>query len=65
VQVNSPDWLSGVYPGKLSTKPANEEDPYWQSYVIFLVRDKRKADILFQGSDNTWQAYNRWPEVSA
>src|SRR5438876_7149496 len=23
--------------------------------------DSRRADILFQCSDNTWQAYNRWP----
>jgi hypothetical protein len=35
--------------------------PYWQSYVVFIVRDERPADILFQCSDNTWQAYNRWP----
>ena len=33
-----------------------------QSYVIFIVRDKRKADFLFQCSDTTWQAYNRWPD---
>ena len=40
----------------------NEDaEPYWQSYVIFIVRDDRPADILFQCSDNTWQAYNRWP----
>ncbi len=54
------DWLSGVYLGRLTTMPA-EELPYWQSYVIFVVRDNRPADILFQCSDNTWQAYNRWP----
>jgi hypothetical protein len=46
------DWLSGVYVGKLTS--ASEG---WQSYVIFLVRD----DLLFQSSDHTWQAYNRWP----
>ncbi len=23
----------------------------------------RPADILFQCSDNTWQAYNRWPDL--
>ena len=41
----------------------NEDaEPYWQSYVVFIVRDDRPADILFQCSDNTWQAYNRWPE---
>jgi hypothetical protein len=56
------DWLSGVYLGKLTTVPEAEDEPYWQSYVIFIVRDDREADVLFQCSDNTWQAYNRWPE---
>lgn len=51
------EWTSGVYLGKLSLI----EDRY-QSYVVFIVRDDRKADILFQCSDNTWQAYNRWPD---
>lgn len=55
------DWLSGVYLGKLTTVPESSSEPYWQSYVIFIVRDNRKADVLFQCSDNTWQAYNRWP----
>ncbi len=55
------DWLSGVYLGRLTTLPAKDEGPYWQSYVVFVVRDDRPADILFQCSDNTWQAYNRWP----
>lgn len=50
------EWVSGVYLGKLSALP---EGP--QGYVIFIVRDDRKADVLFQCSDNTWQAYNRWP----
>jgi hypothetical protein len=54
------DWLSGVYLGRLTTIPQGTE-PYWQSYVIFIVRDDRPADILFQCSDNTWQAYNVWP----
>lgn len=54
-------WISGVYLGRLTTLPDAEDQPYWQSYVIFIVRDKRRADILFQCSDNTWQAYNRWP----
>ena len=54
------DWISGVYLGKLTTVPEANE-PYWQSYVIFIVRDNRTADLLFQCSDNTWQAYNRWP----
>ena len=56
------DWPSGVYLGRLSTVPATSETPYWQSYVVFIVRDTRQADVLFQCSDNTWQAYNRWPD---
>lgn len=56
------DWPSGVYLGRLTTLPEDEnKTAYWQSYVIFIVRDDRPADILFQCSDNTWQAYNRWP----
>lgn len=54
------DWLSGVYLAKLSRL-----DDRWQSYAIFLVREAadspRRPDFLFQCSDNTWQAYNRWP----
>lgn len=56
------DWLSGVYLGRLTTLPEKEDQPYWQSYVVFIVRDDRPADLLFQCSDNTWQAYNPWPE---
>lgn len=55
------DWPSGVYLGRLTTYPASESEPYWQSYIVFIVRDDRPADVLFQCSDNTWQAYNRWP----
>ena len=55
------DWVSGVYLGRLTTLPEKNDQPYWQSYVVFIVRDNRPADILFQCSDNTWQAYNRWP----
>jgi hypothetical protein len=51
------DWLSGVYIGKLTTAKNNN-----QSYVVFIVKDDRKADFLFQCSDLTWQAYNRWPQ---
>ena len=50
------DWLSGVYLGKLT-----RESDGLQSYLIFIVRDDRKADFIFQCSDTTWQAYNRWP----
>jgi len=55
------DWVSGVYLGKLKTLPENEDEPYWESYIIFIVKDERPVDIVFQCSDNTWQAYNRWP----
>jgi hypothetical protein len=55
------DWPSGVYLGRLTTLVDPTALPYWQSYVIFIVRDHRPADILVQCSDNTWQAYNRWP----
>ncbi len=54
------DWLSGVYVGKLTA-----ERERLQSYVIFIVRDDRRADFIFQCSDTTWQAYNRWPSQFA
>lgn len=50
------DWPSGVYLGKLSLI-----DQPVQSYVIFIVKEKRSSDLLFQCSDFTWQAYNKWP----
>ena len=50
------DWVSGVYVGKLSTATTDGE-----AYVIFVVRDSRNADLMFQTSDTTWLAYNRWP----
>jgi hypothetical protein len=56
------DWPSGVYLGRLSRIGETPDVRGWQSYVIFIVRDDRPADILFQCSDNTWQAYNRWPD---
>jgi hypothetical protein len=52
------DWVSGVYLGKLRAKQHR-----YQSYVIFIVKDDRPADFLFQCSTNTWQAYNKWPET--
>jgi hypothetical protein len=50
------DWPSGVYLGKLTA-----ERERLQSYVAFIVRDDRACDFLFQCSDTTWSAYNRWP----
>ena len=54
------DWVSGVYLGKLTAEKDGTD-----SYIIFIVRDDRAADYLFQCSDNTWQAYNRWPSQFA
>ncbi len=51
------DWPSGVYLGQLRAEGSG-----CQSYVIFIVKDDRKADLLFQCSDHTWNAYNRWPD---
>jgi hypothetical protein len=50
------DWPSGVYLGKLTA-----EKERLQSYIVFIVRDDRPCDFLFQCSDTTWSAYNRWP----
>ena len=64
VSLMIPDnWISGVYVGRLTTLPPSPDEPYWQSYIVFIVKDDRKADILLQCSDNTWQAYNRWPDT--
>ena len=49
--------VSGVYLAKLSSNQHR-----YQSYIVFIVRDNRRADFLFQCSDNTWQAYNQWPD---
>ena len=50
------DWVSGVHLAKLT-----RADDGFQAYVIFVVKDDRRADFNFQVSDMTWQAYNRWP----
>ncbi len=51
------DAPSGVYLGRMRTRRSGLE-----SYVVFVVRDRRRAGLMFQCSDNTWQAYNRWPD---
>ena len=56
------DWPSGVYLGRLTRVAGSATVHGWQSYIIFIVKDRRPAGILFQCSDNTWQAYNRWPD---
>jgi hypothetical protein len=50
------DWQSGVYLAKLTTLGSG-----LQSYLVWVVRDDRQAELLLQVSDLTWQAYNRWP----
>src|SRR5438874_2634774 len=50
------DATSGIYIGKLTH--ANTRGA---SHLVFIVRDDaRAADMLFQTSDTTWQAYNRY-----
>lgn len=51
------DATSGVYLGRMRTRRSGLE-----SYVVFIVRDRRRAGLMFQCSDHTWQAYNRWPD---
>lgn len=51
-----PDWVSGVYLAKL-VRP----DTGGENYILFVVRDDaRQADLLFQLSTNTYQAYNNY-----
>jgi len=51
------DWVSGVYLARIT-----RDEPFGkQSYIIFIVNDRRPVDLLFQSSDLTWQAYNKWP----
>lgn len=50
------DWPSGVYLAKLT-----REDDGCQSYIIFIVKSREPADLLFQCSDLSWQSYNKWP----
>src|SRR5215212_272932 len=48
------NWVSGVYVAKLTGSRGH------QNYIIFTVRDSRRADLVFQNSVTTWQAYNGW-----
>jgi hypothetical protein len=48
--------VSGVYVAKLT-----RIDTGGTSHIVFVVRDDQaQADILFQTSDTTWQAYNTY-----
>ena len=50
------NWVSGIYLCKLTAESSG-----LQTYIVFIVRDYRQVDFLFQCSDTTWNAYNRWP----
>ena len=54
------DATSGIYLAKLvRTDPEDGR----ASHIVFIVRDDDGgSDLLFQTSDTTWQAYNRWGE---
>lgn len=62
VSLKIPDnWISGVYLAKLTLDGSLRT----QSYIIFVVKQKRKAEVLVQVSDLTWQAYNKWPGTNS
>ena len=49
--------VSGVYIAKLVRTDATAGS----SHIVFIVRDDTgQSDVLFQTSDTTWQAYNRY-----
>jgi hypothetical protein len=51
------DAVSGIYFAKL----VREDTSSAGSHIIFVVRDDDgHSDLLFQTSDTTWQAYNRY-----
>ena len=57
--IDSTGWTSGVYLALL-TNASN-----YQTYIIFVVRDDaRIADLMFQQSVTTYQAYNNYPDDS-
>ena len=51
--------VSGIYFAKLVREDVGP--PEQASHVVFIVRDDDgRSDLLFQTSDTTWQAYNRY-----
>jgi hypothetical protein len=48
------NWVSGTYVVKVTRADGV------RAFSPFVVRDHRAADILFQPSFNTYQAYNNW-----
>ncbi|MDF2726222.1 MAG: hypothetical protein K0Q59_5900 [Paenibacillus sp.] len=55
------DWVSGIYLAKLT----QARDMRAQSYILFVVKERRKTEIIVQVSDLTWQAYNKWPQSNS
>ncbi|HEV8345722.1 MAG TPA: N,N-dimethylformamidase beta subunit family domain-containing protein, partial [Vicinamibacterales bacterium] len=56
--------VSGIYLAKL-TRIDNGVPAAGASHIIFVVRDDtRHANLLFQTSDTTWQAYNSYGGAS-
>jgi hypothetical protein len=54
--ITTDDWTSGVHLARLTASDSGA-----QSYILFVVRDDdRAADLLFQLSVTTYQAYNHW-----
>ena len=52
-------WTTGIYLVKLTNTQL------YQDYIVFALRDdSRAADLLYQQSVNTYQAYNNWPNDS-
>jgi len=54
------DWLSGVY----LVKVIRSDGERFKRFAPFVVLDRRPAEILYQPSFNTYQAYNRWGGAS-
>lgn len=52
----SEPWTSGVYLARLTAQPSTK-----QSFIVFVVRDDRRAAaIVLQSSVTTFAAYNNW-----
>ncbi len=52
-------WVTGVYLAKLTTSTGNS------SFIFFVVRDDSStADLVFQTSVTTYEAYNTWGGTS-
>jgi Domain of unknown function (DUF4082)/Bacterial Ig domain/Bacterial Ig-like domain (group 3)/Calx-beta domain/Cadherin-like domain/Purple acid Phosphatase, N-terminal domain len=55
---------TGLTSGVFIARP-RRTDTGGASHIVFIVRDDaRKADVLFQTSDTTWQAYNQYPGLA-